>query len=190
MLRKHLVALTAGVFVTSLAFVAVGIAGEGKSCSKAGYTKQAKQACSAKAELTGSKQAKSASAKKSGCFWNSKAALASSGCSAACASKASSAKACCASVKGAKFQEAKIRRHESQRMVVAGNLACGKCLLGTTEKCVPFLLTAKGNYYRLHKNNRLKDMGQLNVDKGFEIHARVKKMDGTKYLQVESYRVL
>jgi hypothetical protein len=74
-------------------------------------------------------------------------------------------------------------------VTLAGAYACGHCTLAKTEDCSPMFKTADGKIYPLFKNARssaLKDMEGKNI----QISGSVKKVDGVKYLEVKSYKVV
>ena len=91
-----------------------------------------------------------------------------------------------ASLKG-KVDEMPFR--ENKRVVIAGSYACGHCTLNKTEDCAPMLKTADGKVYPLTQNNLAMDM-KSKEGKNLEVSASVKKVDGVKYLDVKSYKVM
>jgi hypothetical protein len=91
-----------------------------------------------------------------------------------------------ASLKG-KVDEMPYR--ENKRVVLAGSYACGHCTLEKTEDCSPMLKTADGKVYPLLQNNQAKDM-RAKEGKNLEVSGTVKKVDGVKFLEVKSYKVI
>jgi hypothetical protein len=78
---------------------------------------------------------------------------------------------------------------ENKRVTLAGAYACGHCTLQKTADCSPMLKTADGKVYPLLKNSlssELKDAEGKNV----QVSGTVKKLDGVKFLDVKSYKVL
>ena len=91
-----------------------------------------------------------------------------------------------ASLKG-KVDEMPYR--ESKKVVIAGSYACGHCTLQKTEDCSPMLKTADGKVYPLLQNNHAMEM-KSKEGKNLEVSGTVKKVDGVKFLDVKSYKVL
>jgi hypothetical protein len=120
-----------------------------------------------------------ASGKAAGGCCDSKTATA-----AGSAEKCSSAQT--ASLKG-KVDDMPYR--ESKRVVIAGSYACGHCTLQKTEDCAPMLKTADGKVYPLLQNNHATDM-RSKEGKSLEVSGTVKKVDGVKFLEVKSFKVL
>jgi hypothetical protein len=79
---------------------------------------------------------------------------------------------------------------ESKRVVVSGTYACGHCTMKATEDCTPMFKTADGKVYPLLKNNLSSKLRSADEGNGLEIATSVKKIDGVKYLEVKSYKVL
>jgi hypothetical protein len=127
-----------------------------------------------------SKSASAASSDKAaaGCCEGKTASAAGSG------EKCSSAKS--ASLKGV-VDEMPYR--ESKRVVIAGSYACGHCTLQKTEDCSPMLKTADGKVYPLFQNNHAMEM-RSREGKNLEVSGVVKKVDGVKFLEVKSFKVL
>ncbi|HEX5132202.1 MAG TPA: hypothetical protein VFX92_06935 [Candidatus Krumholzibacteria bacterium] len=79
---------------------------------------------------------------------------------------------------------------ENKRVVVAGTYACAHCTLHATETCAPVFKTADGKVYPLIRNPLAADLRKADTGNGLEIATSVKKIDGVKYLEVKSYKVL
>jgi hypothetical protein len=126
------------------------------------------------------KSASAASAHgKAGCCDSNKTASAT-GSGEKCASAQS------ASLKG-KVDEMPYR--ESKKVVLAGSYACGHCTLQKTEDCSPMLKTADGKVYPLLQNNHAMEM-RSKEGKNLEVSGTVKKVDGIKFLEVKSFKVM
>lgn len=98
---------------------------------------------------------------------------------------------CCAATKTASLKGLvdEMPYKENKKVTLAGAYACGHCTLAKTEDCSPMFKTADGKVYPLFKNSRssaLKDMEGKNI----QVSGSVKKVDGVKYLEVKSYKVL
>jgi len=98
---------------------------------------------------------------------------------------------CCAATKTASLKGLvdEMPYKENKRVTLAGSYACGHCDLAKTEDCSPMLKTTDGKIYPLLQNARaseLKDAEGKNV----EVSGTVKKVDGVKFLEVKSYKVL
>jgi hypothetical protein len=79
---------------------------------------------------------------------------------------------------------------ENKRVVLAGaTYACGHCSLEKTSDCSPMLKTADGKVYPLVRNNNATAM-RGSDGKNLEVSGTVKKVDGVKYLEVKSYKVM
>jgi len=78
---------------------------------------------------------------------------------------------------------------ESARIVVAGNMECGHCSYHATASCAPLFKTADGKVYPLAPGNLVDKMNGERGE-GFEVTARVRKMDGIKYLDVLTFEQL
>lgn len=111
-------------------------------------------------------------------------------CEGKSASAAGSGEKCAtaktASLKG-KVDEMPYR--ESKRVTLAGSYACGHCTLNKTEDCSPMLKTADGKVYPLLQNSHAMEM-RSKEGKNLEVSGTVKKVDGVKYLDVKSYKVM
>lgn len=98
---------------------------------------------------------------------------------------------CCAATKTASLKGLvdEMPYKENKKVTLAGSYACGHCTLAKTEDCSPMFKTADGKVYPLFKNSRssaLKDMEGKNI----QVSGSVKKVDGVKYLEVKSYKVV
>ena len=98
---------------------------------------------------------------------------------------------CCAATKTASLKGLvdEMPYKENKKVNLAGSYACGHCTLAKTEDCSPMFKTADGKIYPLFKNSRssaLKDLEGKNI----QVSGSVKKVDGVKYLEVKSYKVL
>jgi hypothetical protein len=78
---------------------------------------------------------------------------------------------------------------ENKRVTLAGSYACGHCTLAKTEDCTPMLKTADGKIYPLLKNSHASELRD-SEGKNIEVSGTVKKVDGVKYLEIKSYKVL
>jgi len=133
-------------------------------------------------------------------------AAAAAGCEKDAHATAASSAGCCA--KGVKTASAEGGEHcteaksaslkgvvdelpyrESKRVVVAGSYACSHCTLHKTETCAPMLKTTDGKVYPLLKNSHI---AAIKGTKGgnIEVSGVVKKIDGVKYIDVKSYKVI
>ena len=79
---------------------------------------------------------------------------------------------------------------ESKRLVLTGNMGCGRCSYQATAGCQPLLKTADGKVYPLIKNSIVKKMQGSDAGSGFKVSSRVTRVDGVKFLQVTSFKVL
>jgi hypothetical protein len=104
-------------------------------------------------------------------------AASSASCSTPCGPKAA---------KTASIEE--IGKSEGSRIVLVGHYACARCELGVSEGCQPAFQTKDGKNYLLVKNNLSDELRTAARDKDVEVVTRVKKLDGTKYLEVEVVR--
>jgi hypothetical protein len=125
----------------------------------------------------------------------SKSTAAAAGAGGCCASKSVSTagtKEKCASTKTASLKGVvdEMPYRESKRIVLAGSYACGHCTLDKTDDCAPLLKTADGKVYPLLENPRAAEMRASTEGKNVEVTGLVKKVDGVKYLDVKSYKVL
>jgi len=160
---------------SSMATVASTEGCSGKTASAASATMMAGgEGC------TSGKSASAASHDKAGagCCEGKTASAAGSG--EKCASATS------ASLKG-KVDEMPYR--ESKKVVIAGSYACGHCTLQKTEDCSPMLKTADGKVYPLLQNSHAMEM-KSKEGKNLEVSGTVKKVDGVKFLEVKSFKVL
>jgi hypothetical protein len=142
--------------------------------------------------------AKTASARPvSGCTRATKTAGASGSCpysatvaggkSCSMMGSAACAKACAEkSAKTASIES--VNEREGKQIVLAGHYVCGHCELGLAGKCQPAFQTKDGKNYLLVKNNLSTELRSRGQDANVEIVTRVKKLDGTKYLEVEAIR--
>lgn len=138
-----------------------------------------------------------------GCSGASRAAVASQGShhaammaggSGCCGAKSASAAASeekCAENKSASLKGVvdEMPYRVSKRVTLAGSYACSHCNLEKTEACAPMLKTADGKVYPLLETARASEL--KNVEgKNIEVSGTVKKVDGIKFLDVKSYRVM
>ncbi len=79
---------------------------------------------------------------------------------------------------------------EDKRLVLTGSYECGHCGIGATAECSPMFKTADGKVYRLWNGDRVASLRNDKAAKNVEIATVVKKVDGVKYLDVKSYKVL
>jgi hypothetical protein len=98
---------------------------------------------------------------------------------------------CCAATKTASLKGLvdDMPYKENKRVTLAGSYACGHCDLAKTDDCSPMLKTTDGKIYPLLQNARateLKDAEGKNV----EVSGTVKKVEGVKFLEVKSFKVL
>jgi hypothetical protein len=77
---------------------------------------------------------------------------------------------------------------EGKTLVLTGRYVCGTCELGVGDNCQPAFRTTDGKNYLLMRNNLSKQLRSDARDKDVEIVTRVRKFDGTKYLEVEAVR--
>lgn len=125
-----------------------------------------------------------------GCEKNASAAGA--GCCGEKAVKtASSEESCCSATKTASLKGIvdEMPYRENKRVVLAGTYACGHCTLQKTEDCSPMLKTADGKIYPLLQNSHASELRD-SEGKNVEVSGTVKKVDGVKFLEVKSYKVL
>lgn len=78
---------------------------------------------------------------------------------------------------------------ENRRISLAGAYACGHCTLGKTDACAPMLKTADGQVYPLLRTNQAKKLHSVE-GKNIEVTGNVKRINGVKYLDVKSYKVI
>ena len=98
---------------------------------------------------------------------------------------------CCAANKTASLKGLvdEMPYKENKRVTLAGSYACGHCTLQKTEDCSPMLKTADGKIYPLLENARASELKDIE-GKNVEVSGTVKKVEGVKFLQVKSYKVL
>jgi hypothetical protein len=102
-------------------------------------------------------------------------------------SAAACAKACGEkNVKTANIES--VNEREGKQIVLAGHYVCGHCELGVAGACQPAFQTKDGKNYLLVKNNLSRELRSKAQDANVEIVTRVKRLDGTKYLEVEAIR--
>jgi len=127
-----------------------------------------------------------------------KSAQASTSCPAMTSAHAEGGKSCSASsscMKSCGANAAKtasvetISEREGARVVLLGHYVCGHCELGLSDtSCQPAFQTKDGKNYLLVKNNLSNELRSAARDNDVEIVTRVKKLDGSKYLEVEVVR--
>ena len=78
---------------------------------------------------------------------------------------------------------------ESKRVVLTGSYACGHCTLQKTAQCAPMLKTADGKVYPLVENSHASEL-RLAEGKSIQVSGNVKRIDGVKYLDVKSYKLM
>jgi hypothetical protein len=78
---------------------------------------------------------------------------------------------------------------EDKRLVLTGSYECGHCGVGATADCSPMFKTVDGKVYPLWNSDRVASLREDN-DKNVEIATVVKKVDGVKYLDVKSIKIL
>jgi len=79
---------------------------------------------------------------------------------------------------------------EDKRLVLTGTYECGHCGVGATAECSPMFKTADGKVYPLWNSDRVANLRSDKAAKNVEIATVVKKVDGVKYLDLKSYKVL
>lgn len=158
-------------------------------------TSMASADCAAKmsaSECSMKMSAQQASNQNSGCGSATMAMAGGEGCGAkATTTAAHGEESCCAATKTASLKGLvdEMPYKENKKVTLAGAYACGHCTLAKTEDCSPMFKTADGKVYPLFKNARssaLKDMEGKNI----QVSGSVKKVDGVKYLEVKSYKVI
>ena len=98
--------------------------------------------------------------------------------------------------KSASVTLAAIPYREGKRVELAGNVACGSCDLKTTKDCQAVFKTADGKAYLLIENNMVEKMRAKSAacaktaKAGYKVVTRVRLLDGTKYLEVETIAAL
>jgi len=83
---------------------------------------------------------------------------------------------------------AEVDLREGRRLVLTGNAVCTKCNFKTTESCSTLFQTADGKVYRLIENNMIK--GLRAADEDVQITTTIRKVDGVKYLEVETFKAI
>jgi hypothetical protein len=78
---------------------------------------------------------------------------------------------------------------EDKRLVLTGSYECGHCGIGATAECSPMFKTVDGKVYPLWNSDRVASL-RKDEDKNVEIATVVKKVDGVKYLDVKSVKLL
>lgn len=130
-----------------------------------------------------------------GCDKASKNTNASAGAGGCCEGKSASAAGAkdekCSTTKTASLKGLvdDMPYRENKRVVLAGSYACGHCSLEKTADCSPMLKTADGKVYPMLKGNLSSEMRGAE-GKNLEVSGTVKKVDGVKYLDVKSYKVM
>jgi hypothetical protein len=74
-------------------------------------------------------------------------------------------------------------------VVLTGAYACGHCTLQKTEECSPMFKTADGKIYPLLKSGQVSELKGAK-GKNVEVAGSVKKLNGVKFIDVKSYKVL
>lgn len=163
-----------------------------QQASASGCPYAAKQAGIQTAEVKG-QAAGTTVASNNGCGSATMAMAGGEGCGAH-ATKTAAAHgedACCAAGKTASLKGLvdEMPYKENKKVNLAGSYACGHCTLAKTEDCSPMFKTADGKVYPLFKNSRSSALKELE-GKNIQVSGSVKKVDGVKYLEVKSYKVL
>jgi hypothetical protein len=131
---------------------------------------------------------------KASCCMNT----ASKGCGSACRGDCAGGGACCKAA--AAKQKAKhiaaiktvmtdLPYNESRRLVLTGQVVCGKCQLQKFESCQAMFKTKDGKLYPLVSNGKVRQL-KMNSKGEFQITTRVKRLDGIKYLEVTNFTEL
>lgn len=186
MTRRIIFAAFAILLVLSMAFVATSDAGDVTKCDK-----KVKKTATGKVGCSGMKGAdKSANVK---CNVKCKAEAYCGKAAKACGEKCG--KGCCAKAKRAAHTSAlkkvadNIPYRESKRIVVTGEVLCGKCTeIGEMATCQPMVKTSDGKLYPLVKNGVVKKLRACHSENKYKISGRVKKIQGVKYLDVTSVK--
>jgi hypothetical protein len=120
-----------------------------------------------------------------------KTASAGAGCCDAKSANTAAKEEKCGSAKTASLKGVvdEMPYRENKRVVLAGSYACGHCTLQKTEDCTPMLKTADGKIYPLLQNSHASELRD-SEGKNVEVSGTVKKVDGVKFLEVKSYKVL
>jgi len=106
------------------------------------------------------------------------------------AKAAGSAESCDKSTQTAAASVDAIPYREDKRLVLTGNYECGHCGVGATAECSPMFKTADGKVYPLWNSNQVATLRADKAAKNVEIATVVKKVDGVKYLDVKSVKIL
>ncbi len=160
--------------------------------SASGCPYMAKQAGIVSADVKGHAASATVASNQHACGSATMAMAGGEGCGAKATNTAAHGEeSCCSSTKTASMKGLvdEMPYKENKKVTIAGSYACGHCTLAKTEDCSPMFKTADGKVYPLFKNARssaLKDMEGKNV----QVSGSVKKVDGVKYLEVKSYKVL
>ncbi|MCZ6767066.1 MAG: hypothetical protein O7D32_09060 [bacterium] len=107
---------------------------------------------------------------------------------ASCSKYAYTTASGCSYSKKVSLTYAEVNLHEGRRLVLTGNAVCSKCTFKTTESCSTLFQTADGNIYRLIDNNMIKGLRAAEDD--VKITTTVRKIDGVKYLEVETFKAI
>jgi hypothetical protein len=168
------------------------------SCSKSATTTAAvssEKSCAQSVSMVtvaaggeGCNKSANASAGHAGC---DKSAAAAAGCCGGKSASAAGAKGECSTAKTASLKGVvdEMPYRENKRVVLAGSYACGHCSLEKTAECSPMLKTADGKVYPLLRNTHATAM-RAAEGKNLEVSGTVKKVDGVKFLDVKSYKVI
>lgn len=152
----------------------------------------AKQAGIVTADVKGQSTGATVASNGHGCGSATMAMAGGEGCGAKATNTAAHGEeSCCSATKTASLKGLvdEMPYKENKKVTLAGAYACGHCTLAKTEDCSPMFKTADGKVYPLFKNARssaLKDMEGKNI----QVSGSVKKVDGVKYLEVKSYKVI
>ncbi len=141
----------------------------------------------AQAALTSLASACSETASALSCSKHAITTTASSSCSKF-ASTTTAASGCSYSKDKVALTYAEVDLHEGRRLVLTGNTVCSKCTFQSTESCSTLFQTADGNIYRLIDNNMIK--GLRAAEDNVKITTTVRKIDGVKYLEVETFKAI
>jgi hypothetical protein len=180
-------------------------AGVGSSCAKDASAAKVPGACTREASTTAvhaglaagqaSCEGKSAAAAGTSCTKDANAAAKSPSAAAASCCDAKAVKTAgtgsCSEAKSASLKGVvdELPYRESKRVVLTGEYACGHCTLHKTEECSPMLKTADGKVYPLLKSARASELKGV-TGKSIEVAGTVKKVDGVKFIDLKSYKVL
>ncbi len=78
---------------------------------------------------------------------------------------------------------------EGKKIVLTGNMECGKCTYSMAS-CAPMIKTTDGKIYPLAKSDKVSDMRTMKAENGFKVSAKVVKVDGIKFLDVTNVESL